>query len=852
MFAFLHLHCFSYKPYRKTDPKLQTLRWRSLSHALDFRDYWRETADGSVYMWRKARGKEAEIEARRLTHLEKAMGRGRSRLSASNNPPAVGAGAGHAREGRALLDDDLEEIWDFDATSPTERQVLNLKLDTGRPFSAEIDDARAPLRGAGEVGLGYVREKGSWWRRMYNQLSTHDREEGPSRDVEKVQVKVQRWQASVVSPVNLMEGKGKAKGKNTTNRPKEGQIDLDSPPPPSFLAKPRLVGRKMDTKDEGLPSLSRNKPTPLPPGITADVHGGVLSPPPVPLKENSSNKLPSSLERELPPPTLSPLPASHKSPTDTDVDLRRVDSMLARVFAGPMEYSSSEEEEPRNTHAVGSPKDKGKTRVVQKSSSEGFRAPVGTAEDVKAGPTSPHAAMATTLARSVPVSVPAPFQPTPIPHASLSKASRPEILGFSDEQIERKAAAIPAGLVHAVEPALYPGLRSQTSQPTKKGRIHDARHLEIKERDRDITPKFSSGPRRPQRIVLPTPLSPARYPERGGWTAVGGSGFRSSAVDSREFGVDIPPQSHSQPPSQSQTLVQARWPSTRNSRHWKCEPEPPRSSNRMTPSHIGPPAGTPGVVPEFVPPRFVGVSPPMKHIRSVYEPLPPGAGIAPGSPQGFNDRYRQAPSHPPRPQIRAHHDGAHRDVPLGYGYPTPGSSPRQYAPRHNYSPDSRPSRTSNPPNSGRYRSPPDIPARPSDFRNRSHSPFDIDPVESDLESLPRHPAVRPQVARMRRESFPNPGAPDGRSSRRISSPLFTSRVASPTSPIANSPPLLSPLNDSRYPTTGSRPTYFDKYDSSEFLTTLTTQSPVLSANDNPYPDVLPPILSTPGKKLKRK
>ena len=814
-------------------------------------------------MWRIARGKEAEIEARRLTHLEKAMGRGRSHLSASNNPSAVGAGAGHRREGRALLGDDLEEPWDFDATSPTERQVLNLQLDTSPPFSAEIDDARVPLRGGNDVELGHAREKGSWWRRMYNQLSTHDREEGPSHDVEKVQVKVQRWQTGVVAPIDLMEGKVRGKSKSTNKWHREGQIDLDSPPPPSFLAKPRLVGKKVDTRVEGLPLQSRSDPPPLLPVFPADDNSRALSPPSVSIKENNNNnKHPSSPERELPPPPFSPPPVSPKSPTGADVDLRSVDSVLARVFAGPMEYSSSEEE-VGNTHAVGSPKDKGKARAVQKSSSDRFHTPEGTAEDVQVRPVSPQAAVPTPLARSgsslrpeVPLPVPAPFQPTPIPHASLPNASRPEVLRLSDEQIERKAAAIPLGLVHAVEPALYPGLRNQPSHPTKEERIHDARPLEVKERDRGITPKTSSGPRRPQKIVLPTPLSPARYPEEGGWAAAGGSGFRSSTVDPREFGIEIPPQSHSQPSAQSQTSVQARWPSTRNSRHRKCEPEPPHSSNRMPPSRIAPPPGIPGVIPEFVPPRLVGASPPMEQLRSVYEPLPTGPGFSPGPLQGFNDRYRHPTSHPPRSQIRAHHDGAYRDVPSRYGYPAPGSSRRQYNAHHNYSPDSQLSRTSVLPNSGGRRPPPNMPVRASNSRNRSHSPFGIDPLESDLESLPRHPAVRPQVARMRRESFSNPGVSDGRSSRRISEPpqpLFRSRVASPTSPLASSPPLLSPLNDSRYPTTGSRPTYFDKYDSSEFLTTLTTQSPpVLPANDNPYPDVLPPILSAPGKKLKRK
>jgi len=807
-------------------------------------------------MWRKARGKEVEIEARRLTHLEKAMGHGRSRLPASNNPFAVGVGEG---QGRALLDDDLEEPWDFDATSPTERQFPNLKLDNGLLFSAEVDDARAPLRVVDGAELGHSREKGSWWRRMYNQLSTHDREEGPSRDVEKVQVKVQRWQASVVSPVDIMEGKVKAKGKNTDKRPNEGQMDLDSPPPPSFLAKPRLVGKKAETMVEGLPSQSRSKLMPLAPVIPADDYYGVPSPPPVPVKENDNNELPFSLERELPLPPLSSPPVSPKSPKDTNADLTRVDSVLARVFAGPMEYSSSEEEEPRNSHAVEFPKDKGKAKVVQKSSSESYHT-VGTPEGAQASPASLQAAQTTTLVRrgpspqqAVPVPVPTPFQPTPIPHASLSKASRPEVLRLSDEQIERKAAVIPVGLVHAVEPALYPGLRNQTSQPTKKERIHDSRPLASKERDRDITPKFSSGPRRPQKIVLPTPLSPARYPEGGGWSA-GRSGFRSSTVDPREFGIGIPPQSQS---SQSQASVQARWPSTRNSRHLKYEPEPPRSSNRMPPSHINSSPGRPAVFPEFIPPRLVGAvsaPPPMTQLRSVYGPLPPGAGFAPGSPQGPNERYQQATSHPLPPQTRAHHKGAYQDMPSGYGYPRPGSSRQKHDGRHNYYPDPRPSRTSNPPNLGSHRSPPNMPPRPSDFRNRSRG---IEPLESDLESLPRHPAVRPHVARMRRESFPNPGVPNGRATRRISEPpqpLFTPRLASPTSPISSSPPLLSPLNDSRYPTTGSRPMYFDKYDSSEFLTTLTTQSPppILPANGHPYPNVLPPTLGSPGKKLKRK
>jgi hypothetical protein len=804
-------------------------------------------------MWRKARGKEAEPEAKRLTHFEKAMGHGRSRLPAGNNPSAGGVGMGHRR---ALLDDDLEELWDFDAASPTERQFLNLKHNT-----AEFDDARAPFTGVGSVELGHVREKGSWWRRMYGRLSTHDREEGPSRDVAKVQVKVQQWQASVVSPADIAEEKVKVKGKNRDRQVKVVQVDLDSPPPPSLLGRPRLVGKKVDKKVEGLPLQSQSKPTPRAPVVPVDGYGRMLSPPlpAVPLKENSDDKVISSLERKLLLSPLSPPPVSPKSPRDTNVALRRADSMLARVFAGPMEYSSSEEEEPRNIHAVGSPKDKGKGRIVQKSPSRSFHTPVGTDEDAQASLVSPQASNSPIIAPrepspepAVPVPVPMPFQPTPIPHASLSKASRPAVLRLSDEQIERKAAAIPTRLVHAVEPALYPGLHNQTSQPRKRERIHDARPPEARGRDTETTPKFSSGPRRPQKIVLPTPLSPARYPEVDGGATARGSGFSNPTVDPREFGIGIPPQPQSQPPSQSQASVQARWPSTRNSRHFKYEPEPPRPLDRVPPSHIGSTLADPRVVPEFVPPRLVGAPPPMKHLQSGYGPLPPDAGFASGPPRGFNDRYRHSMSHPPPPQMRAYRDGAYRNMPSGYDYPAPAPrlSRREYDGRHNYSPPNvRPSRTSNLPVSGRHRSPPNI---PTNSRRQSRLPVGLDSLESDLESLPRHPAVRPQVARMRWESFPNPSVPDERASRRISEPPqphYTPRLASPTSPIASSPPLLSPLNDSRYPISGSRPTYFDKYDSSEFLTTLTTQSPT-PPDDNP--NVLPPILSTPGKKLKRK
>ncbi|KIM33900.1 hypothetical protein M408DRAFT_55162, partial [Serendipita vermifera MAFF 305830] len=78
LFAFLHVKCFSYVPYRQPLRSQQTPKGASFRHALNFSDFWRETRDGSVYMWRTARGKEAEFEARRRTHFERAMGKSRT------------------------------------------------------------------------------------------------------------------------------------------------------------------------------------------------------------------------------------------------------------------------------------------------------------------------------------------------------------------------------------------------------------------------------------------------------------------------------------------------------------------------------------------------------------------------------------------------------------------------------------------------------------------------------------------------------------------------------------------------------------------------------------------------------
>lgn len=84
MFAFLHIKAFTYKCYQlqsssKSVPPSKTAQWRSLGHALDFRETFREIWIGLVYLVDKVRGKEPthDVGTKRTAHYERAFGRRR-------------------------------------------------------------------------------------------------------------------------------------------------------------------------------------------------------------------------------------------------------------------------------------------------------------------------------------------------------------------------------------------------------------------------------------------------------------------------------------------------------------------------------------------------------------------------------------------------------------------------------------------------------------------------------------------------------------------------------------------------------------------------------------------------------
>lgn len=89
LFAFLHIRAFSYKPYQPlynpnstgSTPPIRTPRLRSLAHAFDFRETFREIWAGCIYISDRVRGVEPrpDMGARRMAMMEDAFGRARLR-----------------------------------------------------------------------------------------------------------------------------------------------------------------------------------------------------------------------------------------------------------------------------------------------------------------------------------------------------------------------------------------------------------------------------------------------------------------------------------------------------------------------------------------------------------------------------------------------------------------------------------------------------------------------------------------------------------------------------------------------------------------------------------------------------
>ncbi|RDB24739.1 hypothetical protein Hypma_007940 [Hypsizygus marmoreus] len=197
IFAFLHIRAFTYKPYRPfhapsstEPPPKRTPRLRSLGHAMDFRETFREIWVGWIYILDKMRGKEPthDLGARRIAHYEEAFGRPRaSRLAQDSD-----IGKGDEKRTATLPGVEVEVGEVVDAGE--ERQWLGLGDNYGYGLGYIKREKSDGLQVQIERELerrGYMtnipgetlapdadpgqsqRRQPSWWRKIYNRLSEH-------------------------------------------------------------------------------------------------------------------------------------------------------------------------------------------------------------------------------------------------------------------------------------------------------------------------------------------------------------------------------------------------------------------------------------------------------------------------------------------------------------------------------------------------------------------------------------------------------------------------------------------------------------------------------------------------------
>ncbi|PVG04511.1 DUF300-domain-containing protein [Serendipita vermifera] len=786
LFSFLHVRCFSYVPYRKSERSEQTPKGASFLHVLDFRDFWRETRDGTVYMWRKARGKEAEFEARRRTHFERAMGKSRTLPDIKKDLPTDP----HREE--EMNDSDADDSPRTELLLKSEKSRL-VTEKSNKPSKKDAPDRGAIPKASKAPALeeldfdGEERRQRSWWSRMYGRLSTGDVDEEaaiPSRNSGDRKPKDPNALILPSSKDNVRAYARKA-------------VDLDEPPPPSLLGhrkRDQSSGEKAEASQKKLPASVWDPSITQPPRLPSDI----ASP------DSSPKEAKASLE-----PLSNPSDANEvKSEKHT-----REDSFFARIFNRSPDHSKLDDEHEHHVIQLPSlfqrkhdimktvkgwdtanPPDVAVSEkpVVQVASED-----LPSIPSMSPSPPQPPKDKAPIRQAVQPI---APAQPTPILHQSLSEARRPSLL-IADEagilihpEIPR---AKPRGRVEEWVQAtkVHEGTwNSKTASGSSQSRMK-VRNSGTLDASTDLQGQpvttlppqklkesyAARGPRKPKQIIMPTPLSPARYP---GGTSNGYHGTdnmgRSVAPQRSPHSGPMNPQ-HQLPPGAG--FGRPNMPGMGNF-GW-----PPQPYNQAPFAPTVPINGQP----------HWNTSAPPFNPYAPYAPLPP----LHASPGEILTRRPQAPMSSP--------DGS-------------GSDTRQSRRRDRKAPSRK--------------------------RSQSQSPFGIEAASSDAESLPRHPGLRQHTKRQRRQSQPLPDIPvSERSAKRHSDPSqqpdHANKPTGPSDSVANllnssNPNSPSSLNgDSRYPRGTSRSNYFDSYDTvSPYLTNI--------MNDGLPPQNAPRTLSAPN------
>ncbi|KAH9927392.1 organic solute transporter Ostalpha-domain-containing protein [Amylocystis lapponica] len=272
LFALLHIRAFSYRPYR-TQPN-QTSRWRSLVHAMNFKETLQELWTGIIYMAHRARGRETDAQARRQGVLEDVFGRSRYDIreaaKAEGTPLREKTGV-RVDVNRTVYADPESEWLGHGNIRVEDRHRPKMQREKSDAFRSHVEMDWAK-RGYGgreqphghDVSAQYGRigadphenlhsRESSWWRNVYARVSGSDQNDNPAE--EKYTPSPERKSRSRHRPKDI------GSVPLLHDRP---QDDYEDPPPPSAIRSYRESrSRKVSANSKTSAASQTVQPPPL-------------------------------------------------------------------------------------------------------------------------------------------------------------------------------------------------------------------------------------------------------------------------------------------------------------------------------------------------------------------------------------------------------------------------------------------------------------------------------------------------------------------------------------------------------------------------------------------------------------
>ncbi|KAJ3570906.1 hypothetical protein NP233_g4098 [Leucocoprinus birnbaumii] len=269
LFALLHIKAFTYKIYRPpydpdSDllPPEKTPRWKSLGHAMDFRETFKELWIGCVYMWHKSLGKEPAVDtgAIRAQYYEGVFGKARPTQYQQRQDEEDSDDGNIDSKQPTLPQVQVEVTERVEVDIGGEKQWLGVGDNYGyglkflqrersegleMQIEKELEKRGYTLRNEEAVDLDppkHPKQK-SWWRSIYNRISQSGQDEPRQHEGE----------STANRPLHHAHSRNRTGRRSRSKRISQdgdvaqgllspmgidiGALDLEDQPPPSLIAR---------------------------------------------------------------------------------------------------------------------------------------------------------------------------------------------------------------------------------------------------------------------------------------------------------------------------------------------------------------------------------------------------------------------------------------------------------------------------------------------------------------------------------------------------------------------------------------------------------------------------------------